>query len=80
MVIRLILSLAGALLASAPLLTHLRPHSMLRNPGTALISSFCAHALLLLILLTTVRGYGRGFGVTVVAIWVVAFWVTVPNY
>ena len=80
MLVRLVISLAGALLTSAPLLSHLRPHSMLANPERAILVSVLLHSALLFALLTSTKRYGRGFEVTVVVIWTVAFWVTFPNY
>ena len=80
MLLRLAVSLAGALLSSAPLLSHLHPHSMLANPERAILVSVLFNSALLFALLTSTQRYGRGFEVTVVAIWVVAFWVTFPNY
>lgn len=80
MLLRFAISLAGALLTTAPLLSHLRPHSMLANPERAILVSVLLHSALLFALLTSVQRHGRRFEVTVVAIWVVAFWVTFPNY
>lgn len=80
MLVRLAFSLSGALLTSAPLLSHLRPHSMLADPERAIQVSFLLHSALLFALLTGTQRYGRRFEVKVVAIWVVAFWVTFPNY
>ena len=80
MLIRLAINFVGALLTTAPLLSHLRPHSMLANPERAILVSALFHSALLFALLTGTQRYGRGFEVTVAAIWVVAFWVTFPNF
>ena len=77
---RLALSLVGAMLASLPLLSHLHPNSVLAHPERAIRSSICFHTLLLFALLTSTKRHGGGFQVTVAVIWVVAFWVTTPNY
>ena len=53
---------------------------MLANPERAILVSVLLHSALLFALLTSTKRYGRGFEVTVVVIWTVAFWVTFPNY
>lgn len=53
---------------------------MLADPERAIQVSVLLQSVLLFALLTSTQRYGRGFEVTVVAIWVVAFWVTFPNY
>lgn len=80
MLIRFAISHAGALLTTAPLLSHLRPHSMLADPERAIQFSVLLHSALLFALLTSDQRHGRRFEVTAVVIWVVAFWVTFPNF
>jgi len=53
---------------------------MLANPERAILVSVLFNSALLFTLLTSTKLYGRGFEVTVVVIWTVAFWVTFPNY
>lgn len=80
MLVRFAISFAGGLLTTAPLLSHLQPHSMLADPERAIQFSVLLHSALLFALLTGTQRYGRGFELTVAAIWVAAFWITFPNF
>lgn len=70
MAIRIALSSIGGVGTSIPWLSHLQ----------ALVSAVVFHTFGIYLLMSLARGYGLGYEVLVIIIWIACFWLTFPNF
>lgn len=68
--IRIALSSIGGVGTSIPWLSHLQ----------ALVSAVVFHTFGIYLLMSLARGYGLGYEVLVIIIWIACFWLTFPNF